>query len=66
VRHIELSLEGSGLQYEPGDALGIRHRNPRAAGGCGAGGDELDGDAAVTATAATPCRCASGWPRAAS
>lgn len=27
VRHIELSLEGSGLAYEPGDALGIRHRN---------------------------------------
>src|SRR5690606_18754837 len=30
VRHIELSLEGSGLTYEPGDALGIRHRNPDA------------------------------------
>lgn len=29
VRHIELSLEGSGLNYEPGDALGIRHRNPQ-------------------------------------
>ena len=28
VRHLELSLEGSGLAYEPGDALGIRHRNP--------------------------------------
>ncbi len=28
VRHIELSLEGAGLAYEPGDALGIRHRNP--------------------------------------
>ena len=28
VRHIELSLEGSGLHYEPGDALGIVHRNP--------------------------------------
>ncbi|HVK50891.1 MAG TPA: assimilatory sulfite reductase (NADPH) flavoprotein subunit [Pseudoxanthomonas sp.] len=28
VRHIELSLAGSGLLYEPGDALGIRHRNP--------------------------------------
>lgn len=23
VRHVELSLEGSGIQYEPGDALGI-------------------------------------------
>lgn len=30
VRHIELSLEGSGLHYEPGDALGIVHRNPEA------------------------------------
>lgn len=30
VRHLELSLDGSGLTYEPGDALGIRHRNPDA------------------------------------
>jgi sulfite reductase (NADPH) flavoprotein alpha-component len=28
VRHIELSLEGSGLTYEPGDALGIWATNP--------------------------------------
>jgi sulfite reductase (NADPH) flavoprotein alpha-component len=28
VRHIELSLEGSGLEYEPGDALGVWHENP--------------------------------------
>ena len=28
VRHIELSLEGSGLRYEPGDALGVWHENP--------------------------------------
>ncbi|EWS77625.1 NADP oxidoreductase [Xylella taiwanensis] len=28
VLHLELSLEGSGLHYEPGDALGVRHRNP--------------------------------------
>ncbi|KRG70083.1 assimilatory sulfite reductase (NADPH) flavoprotein subunit [Pseudoxanthomonas dokdonensis] len=28
VRHIELSLQGSGLHYEPGDALGIWQRNP--------------------------------------
>jgi sulfite reductase (NADPH) flavoprotein alpha-component len=28
VHHLELSLEGSGLHYEPGDALGIIHRNP--------------------------------------
>jgi sulfite reductase (NADPH) flavoprotein alpha-component len=30
VRHIELSLEGSGLRYEPGDALGVWPRNPPA------------------------------------
>jgi sulfite reductase (NADPH) flavoprotein alpha-component len=28
VRHIELSLEGSGLHYEPGDALAVIVRNP--------------------------------------
>ncbi|WNG18561.1 assimilatory sulfite reductase (NADPH) flavoprotein subunit [Cystobacter fuscus] len=28
VRHVELSLEGSGLRYEPGDALGVVPRNP--------------------------------------
>lgn len=27
VRHIELSLEGSGIHYEPGDALGVVPRN---------------------------------------
>lgn len=30
IRHIELSLEGSGLHYVPGDALGVRARNPDA------------------------------------
>jgi sulfite reductase (NADPH) flavoprotein alpha-component len=29
VRHVEFSLAGSGLRYEPGDALGIWHENPR-------------------------------------
>lgn len=28
VRHLEISLEGSGLRYEPGDALGVWHENP--------------------------------------
>lgn len=28
IRHIELSLEGSGLHYTPGDALGVWPRNP--------------------------------------
>ncbi|THK41238.1 assimilatory sulfite reductase (NADPH) flavoprotein subunit [Methylophaga sp. SB9B] len=30
VRHIEISLEGSGLQYEPGDALGVYPQNDPA------------------------------------
>ena len=30
VRHVELSLEHSGIQYEPGDALGIVPANPEA------------------------------------
>ncbi len=29
VRHIEIDLAGSGLKYEPGDALGVWHENPR-------------------------------------
>ncbi|MFT3807125.1 assimilatory sulfite reductase (NADPH) flavoprotein subunit [Arenimonas sp.] len=28
IRHIELSLEGSGLDYEPGDALAVHANNP--------------------------------------
>ena len=28
IRHLELSLENSGLHYEPGDALGVRPHNP--------------------------------------
>jgi sulfite reductase (NADPH) flavoprotein alpha-component len=28
VRHIEINLAGSGLNYEPGDALGVWHENP--------------------------------------
>jgi len=30
IRHIELSLEGAGLAYEPGDALGVWPTNPPA------------------------------------
>jgi sulfite reductase (NADPH) flavoprotein alpha-component len=30
VRHMELSIQGSGILYEPGDALGIVPRNPSA------------------------------------
>jgi len=31
VRHIELSLEGSGLSYSPGDSLGVYAENDRSA-----------------------------------
>jgi len=48
VRHVELSLEGSNLAYEPGDALGIRHRNPQALVEAVLGATRLDGNAAVT------------------
>jgi len=47
VRHLELSLEGSGLAYEPGDALGIRHRNPEALVAPVLEAARLDGDARV-------------------
>lgn len=30
VYHLELSLEGSGLEYEPGDSVGIFSKNPNA------------------------------------
>jgi sulfite reductase (NADPH) flavoprotein alpha-component len=46
VRHLELSLEGSGLAYEPGDALGIVHRNPDALVEPLLDALKLDGDAA--------------------
>jgi len=29
VRHIELSLEGSGISYQPGDAIGVMPHNPQ-------------------------------------
>ena len=47
VRHIELSLEGSGLAYEPGDALGIHHRNPDALVAAVLEATRLDGDTVV-------------------
>ena len=31
TRHLELSLEGSGLTFEPGDSLGIYPENDPAA-----------------------------------
>ena len=53
VRHIELSLEGSGLAYEPGDALGIGHRNPEALVAAVLAASKLDGNAPVTANGET-------------
>lgn len=48
MRHLEFSLDGSGLNYEPGDALGIRHRNPPALVDAVLQTLQLNGDAAVT------------------
>jgi sulfite reductase (NADPH) flavoprotein alpha-component len=47
VRHIELSLEGSGLRYEPGDALGLWPVNPPALVEAILRTGGLDGDAVV-------------------
>ena len=48
VRHIELSLEGSGLDYEPGDALGVWPVNPPQLVADMLGTLGLDGEAVVT------------------
>src|SRR5690606_6188558 len=48
VRHLELSLDGSGLAYEPGAALGIRHRNPEPLVAQVLEATGLDGDAVAT------------------
>ena len=47
VRHVELSLEGSGLHYEPGDALGLWPVNPPALVEAILRTAELDGDTVV-------------------
>ena len=47
IRHIELSLEGSGLTYEPGDALGLWPRNPPALVDAVLAQLKLDGNAPV-------------------
>ena len=52
VRHLELSLQGSGLHYEPGDALGVRHRNPDLLVDGVLQALELDGEAPVQGTLA--------------
>ncbi len=47
IRHIELSLEGSGLSYQPGDALGLWPRNPPSLVQAVLETLQLDGEAAV-------------------
>jgi sulfite reductase (NADPH) flavoprotein alpha-component len=47
VRHVEFSLEGSGLHYEPGDALGVWPVNPPRLVDAVIDTLQLDGDAAV-------------------
>jgi sulfite reductase (NADPH) flavoprotein alpha-component len=48
VRHLEIDLSGSGLDYEPGDALGIVPRNPARLVEAVLDALHLDGDAPVT------------------
>lgn len=48
IRHLELSLEGSGLSYEPGDALGVWPQNPPELVDELIGLLELDGTTRVT------------------
>ena len=47
ICHLELSLQGAGLKYEPGDALGVWPRNPPALVDALLATLALDGDAAV-------------------
>ena len=56
IRHIELSLEGSGLHYEAGDALGVWPVNPPAL---------VDATPAPDAFGRSGCRFASGYRRSA-
>ncbi|HET7222890.1 MAG TPA: assimilatory sulfite reductase (NADPH) flavoprotein subunit [Rhodanobacteraceae bacterium] len=53
VRHLEIDLSGSGLDYEPGDALGVLPRNPEPLVKAVLEALRLDGDAAVTQAEAT-------------
>ena len=48
IRHLELSLQGAGLAYEPGDALGVWPRNPPALIAQLLETLGLDGESAVT------------------
>lgn len=48
IRHLEISLEGSDLSYEPGDALGVWPLNPPALVDAVLAALHLDADAKVT------------------
>lgn len=48
VRHVEIAMPGLGNFYQPGDALGIVHRNPDAAIEAVLKATKLDGGATVT------------------
>ncbi|HKU80078.1 MAG TPA: assimilatory sulfite reductase (NADPH) flavoprotein subunit, partial [Rhodanobacteraceae bacterium] len=53
VRHVEIDLSDSGLDYEPGDALGVVPRNPEPLVAAVLDALHLDGDAAITHADAT-------------
>jgi sulfite reductase (NADPH) flavoprotein alpha-component len=55
IRHIELSLEGSGLNYQPGDALGVAATNPPALVDAVLATLRLDGERAVAAHGESHC-----------
>jgi sulfite reductase (NADPH) flavoprotein alpha-component len=59
VRHIELSLAGSGLTYQPGDALGVWHENPPQVVDSVLVAAHLDGEQPVTVDGET--RSLRGW-----
>jgi len=48
VRHLEMSLAGSGLEYRPGDALGVWHENPGPVVESVLAAIRLDGERPVT------------------
>ncbi|MCV6594460.1 MAG: assimilatory sulfite reductase (NADPH) flavoprotein subunit [Silicimonas sp.] len=48
VRHVEISLEGSGLTYQPGDALGVYFHNDAGEVDAVLARLDLDGDAVIT------------------
>ncbi|WP_049622864.1 assimilatory sulfite reductase (NADPH) flavoprotein subunit [Frateuria defendens] len=48
IRHLELSLEGAGLRYEPGDAVGVWPVNPPALVAQWLDALKLDGEQPVT------------------